>query len=849
MSAQPQKSKAKKDWRQNVADEMIRQIEAGTAPWQKPWDANVIGFSPHNPTSEKPYRGINAMWLDMQGHEDPRWLTYKQASAMGVQVRGGEKSTQIEYWKWTDRRPVLTDGGVPVLDENDKMKFETFKLDRPQVFYANVFNAEQIDGMEPFKAPEPTFEPVVEAERVLVAGGVKITQDQSDRAFYRPSTDHIHLPPATAFPDAYEYYSTALHELGHATGHSSRMNRNFGPFGTEVYGKEELKVELASYIVSRDLGLGHYPERHASYAEGWVKTIKADRNVLFQAARDADQIATWIQQPELRPNLERNAQDKAKAVKMDREQSQPKNLEHLSNHNSSLEGVQAFWTDKKSRENMVSLQNEFHNLHPSKDRSLEINKELSDLFGSDKKALMFLNAQISHSPLFVRFGNDQLVNDYLDGKLTEKEALKFDLEYTQQLGEEPTQRLKRILQEQEPSKSLAENKRTYLAVPFTEKDQAKALGAKWDRKQKSWFFSGDQDSKPFEKWALDNQPKQQKAQVSPVVEFGDQLKAQGVVIKGAPLMDGKWHRASLDGDAKGTQNASYRAFLDGRPNGQIKNFRTDVTTKWVAQGESLSPEERAELQAKAAETQAKRAADLIKLHKEVRFSAMKKFDTAMFKQEHDYLSRKQVQNFGLHVSDKGNLLVPALDIDGKLWSVQTIRNDGTKLFEKNGRKTGLMHIIDPKNQINEKAGKTPSSIKGTIFIAEGYSTAATVHEAMKRPTVVAFDAGNLKPVAEAIRKQYPNSNIVIASDNDHKLENKPQGNVGLIKATEAAQAVDGIAVKPGFTDDDKEKGLSDFNDLAKAYDNSTVAKQIRQQLKHQKNLQQDPKAKEQALGR
>lgn len=317
---------SKTNWRQHVADEMIRLIEQGTAPWQKPWAAGVVGHNQHNPTSDRAYRGINALWLEAQGHSDPRWLTFKQAREMGAQVRGGEKATQVEYWKWTEKRPVLAEGGVPVLDDNNKMKYETVKLQRPQVFYANVFNAEQIDGLEPFKAPEPSFEPIEAAEKLLTVGGVKIQHDQRDKAFYQPSRDQIHLPDKSSFTDAYEYYATAMHELGHATGHSSRLHRDFGPFGSEVYAKEELRAELTSYIVARDLGLGHFPDRHASYLENWVKAIKEDRNVLFQAARDAEQIVLWIKEPELRPTLERSAQDKRKAVKMERTDQEKEQL-------------------------------------------------------------------------------------------------------------------------------------------------------------------------------------------------------------------------------------------------------------------------------------------------------------------------------------------------------------------------------------------------------------------------------------------------------------------------------------------------------------------------------------------
>ena len=260
-------------------------------------------MAPFNPVSGKDYRGINALWLEMRGRSDPRWMTYRQAAAQDAQVRKGEKGTMIEYWKWSEREKVLDENGKPVLDDKGVAKTRDVRLDRPRVFHAVVFNAEQIDGLAPYISPEPTCRPVERAEQILKQGNVPIFHDQNDRAFYRSSTDQIHMPHQAAFKGQYEYYATALHELGHATGHQSRMAREFGPFGSEVYAKEELRAEIASYMLTTELGLGHYPERHASYVGSWMKAIKEDHNALFAAARDAENIRTWIMEPEMRQRL------------------------------------------------------------------------------------------------------------------------------------------------------------------------------------------------------------------------------------------------------------------------------------------------------------------------------------------------------------------------------------------------------------------------------------------------------------------------------------------------------------------------------------------------------------------
>ena len=717
MSEQPKtKSFGRRPWRESVAVEMIRQIEAGTAPFQKPWKPGIVVDKPHNPTSKRAYNGINALWLDMQGFEDPRWLTYKQAVALDAQVQGGEKSTQVEYWKWSDTGPLKDAEGKPVLGDDGKPKTTTYRLDRPKVFYANVFNASQIDGMEPYIAPEPGFDPLEKAEALLAAGTVPIKHDQSARAYYSPAHDEIHLPDKSSFKGAYEYYATALHELGHATGHSSRMGRDFGPFGSEVYAKEELRAEMASYMVSRELGLGHYPERHAGYVENWLKALRDDRNVLFQAAKESEQIASWIKEPELRLELKRNAQDKKKGVKMEKENTN--NLSQLPR------GFPAF-----------------------------------------------------------------------------------------------------------------KGSRIYLAVPFDEKDQAKAGGAKWDRKAKSWYLPVGLDWQPLMKWLPENQSERKERDHDPVAEFADELKAAGINLKDAPAMDGKWHRVSLEGDKEGEKNASYRAFLDGVPNGQIKNFRSDELIRWVSRGEKLSDEQRATLKAETAQRQAERIAERQAAQEKAAEVAQGRWDkaTEVSGLSTAYLQNKRVENHNLKIDDKGRTLVPLRDVEGKLWSVQSISKDGLKRFTANAKKQGLMHVIDPLNLIDQKSGsKGATGInKGTIFIAEGYSTAASVFEATNQPTVVAFDASNLKPVAEAIHKKYPQAKIVIAADNDHKLEGRPMGNVGKTKAIDAAHVVGGSMVVPTLNKPQKVKGLSDWNDLANDQHSSTVVEQIRQQLKQQ----------------
>lgn len=285
----------KKTYAEQVAEKVIEQLKQGTAPWQKPWSAGEFGTMPMNPTTGNRYKGINAINLMMQGQPDPRWMTYNQAQELGGQVRKGEKGTMIQYWKFQEERIKKDDNGRPVLNaEGEKVK-ETVQLDRPKCFNAFVFNASQIDGLPEMQKKEQSWSAVERAEHILAASGAKITHAAGDRAFYRLSTDSITMPERGQFDTADNYYATALHELGHWTGHPSRLDRDLtNPFGSEGYAKEELRAEIASMIIGDELGIGHDPGQHVSYVKSWIKALQDDPLEIFRAAADAEKIQKFV---------------------------------------------------------------------------------------------------------------------------------------------------------------------------------------------------------------------------------------------------------------------------------------------------------------------------------------------------------------------------------------------------------------------------------------------------------------------------------------------------------------------------------------------------------------------------
>lgn len=283
-----------------IAQEMIERLKNGTAPWTKPWKAGDVIGAPINALTGRAYRGANRMMLEMaqMDMEDPRWMTYRQAQDLGAQVRKGEKGIPISIWITTEKRLIRDEANKPVVDSEGNKQYKNVRRDIPYESGATVFHASQVDELAPFTPHvTPEWQRHANAEAVLNASGASIHHSQGDRAFYRPYTDEIHLPQRHLFPSADRYYATALHELGHWTGHPSRLDRdllNQGDFGSEGYAREELRAELSSYMIGKDLAIGHDPDRHAGYIESWIRTLEDDPKEIMRAAKDAEQIRHYV---------------------------------------------------------------------------------------------------------------------------------------------------------------------------------------------------------------------------------------------------------------------------------------------------------------------------------------------------------------------------------------------------------------------------------------------------------------------------------------------------------------------------------------------------------------------------
>lgn len=720
-SKKPEKAK-RPPFHEEFANKIIERLQEGTAPWQIPWTPGKTPLVPHNPASGTVYRGMNRVHLALSGYDDPRWMTLRQANEQGYSILPGSKATPVVYFQFTDEKNKLDKDGNPVLDADGKPEKEKVELDKPIVRFAHVFNAEQVDGIPPIQLTDKAYEwePIEKAENILAASGATIKHDQSNRAFYRRAEDAIHLPPKENFDAPDKYYSTALHELGHWTGDEKRLNREKGPFGSELYAREELRAEIASWMLGQEIGIGHDPGQHTAYVQSWIQVLKEDPYEIVRACRDAEKIKEYVFDLERKKELRQEAPEQA---------------------------VQPEKTVQRGK-------------------SLEKEEDIAAM-------------GVPATPA------------------TEK---------------------------------------TFLAVPYKEKNQAKKLGAKWDKDNKLWYAPEGTNLTPLAAWMPEKAPVPEPA-MPPQEEFANALEQAGLDLRGkAPIMDGQIHRVPLIGRNGGDLDGAYCGYLDERPAGWMQNFSAGDKTTWVATGHTLTKEQLEAQRAEIAQKREERQRLILERQQQTARDAFTEWIGSDYaSNDNPYLQAKGVPAFGLREDIDGTLLVPVMTVDKEMRGLQTISPDGEKRFMYGMEKNGNFHMIGdygfdhPGVTPFDDSGKNLS--QGEIILAEGYATGATLHMATEKPVAVAFDAGNLEPVAKKLREKFPNAAITICADNDHQhMRRTPEGvepwNKGVELAQKAAQEVGGKVVAPIFTDEERAKGLTDFNDLHQSRGQNEVKRQV-----------------------
>lgn len=271
---------------EKVTSYIIESLQNNIAPWRKSWAPR--GIRPQNLITNKPYRGINTLTTALTG--ESFFLTYKQAQENDCQVRKGSKGIPVVFWNFKD-------------DE---------KTDKTLCFvkYYTIFPISCIDLSKPMQdkidsiIPKGNEHKKIDLCESFIQKTNAIIKHGSDKAYYIPSLDSIHLPDACQFDSIENYYVAAFHELTHWTGHDTRLKRdgiiNTHNFGDPVYSKEELVAELGAAFLCADFGIENTIESSAAYISGWLKALKNDKKLIVEASQKAQKAADFLQKREVK---------------------------------------------------------------------------------------------------------------------------------------------------------------------------------------------------------------------------------------------------------------------------------------------------------------------------------------------------------------------------------------------------------------------------------------------------------------------------------------------------------------------------------------------------------------------
>lgn len=831
-----------------LSKQIAEQIKRGTASFLNAQENEHIDM-PYNPVTGKNYTAANNMVLSAKGYTDSRWLTYDQAAEQGYQVKKGEKATEIAYYHY--------------IDYNTKEK-----LDKPKIQIVKLFNAQQLTGIE--KMPSRTSskeEALAKVQSIFENSQVKIVNNQKDKAFYRSKDDTIYMPPKKAYKDELAYSSAAFHELCRWAGNGEdRLNYETVPFGTEAFARQKLRAEIATYMLCKEMGIPFEPQGQ-QFADQWAQIIEKHPFEILNAAKDAEKIKGFVM--EFDKTLEK-AQELEQDVVQEQqvEQAPAERIQQQAEQTQAPEQQekQAEQAPKKEWKEMIKLSVPYD----EKDEAKKLGAKWSA-----KQETWYVLDGADLQPFYNWLPKEKKVElimasrDYLNVPREEKDEAKAlgakwdrfqkswyvekgtDLEpFAKWTGQTPkeeqavSQTAEQSKQEQTAEQTqehtgkqkvtatpkLAEDK-TFLAVPFDEKNAAKKLGAKWDKDNKSWYVEKGADLNQFKDWLVDENtvvPAKKQEVVNPEIEFAEHCRANGLDVDD-PIMDGQIHRVPIFGRPQGKDGA-YCAYLDGVPSGWSENFVTGEKSKFVSSGMQLTEEEKAKQRAEHAqklqEREAKRQIgyDNAAKRAEKIYTEAKEVTAQNIHSEDSYLGKKGVLPHVAKQNDYGQLVIPLHNIEGEIRGVQFINQDGSKHFLTGIEKKGNFTLLsdDVKNATK-------------VLVCEGFATGASLHEATKLPVAVAFDAGNIESVSKALAEKYKGIEITICADNDQYRDN----NVGLEKAKKAALAVGAKLAVPQFSKEEQAQKLTDFNDLHKAEGLKAVSRQVSQAKKLTQNLAQN----------
>ena len=902
MSEEQAEATPKKNAEQRFTDdfisEIIEAVRNNTAPWQQSWPSGLI--APYNAVKGNTYSGRNAVRLFFQGlrrgYTDPRWATAHQIKEMQGHIRKGEKGTGILYY---GQRIVIEDDGT------EKM------LGVVRHYY--VFNIEQTnlpvlqrEALREVTPDLPAFAELLTIHNPRMAPG---------EPMYDPNTDTIRMLDKGAFTNDGEYYSAFFHEMGHWTGHESRLNRDLThPFGTPSYAREELVAELSSFMLSLEHGLPFSPKQSHAYLQGWAeRTGQELEDALRQGFKDATAAKNFIDAPLRERQQEREQQvelatpltsrdeaetapEKGRAVQTETTQEyQPKHGDvvrtyytrtgkigaevriSISHHETrpicyhyigkwgaasgvtpeELSKEDAKWrttrrgitivdgpaaaiafgnasltitANEKNTERKVSSATtaaeqsaataapeaeqaasaaeqsaetaapEAEQAAPAAEQSAEpVTPETEQAAPAAEQSAEAAAPEVEQA---APAAHKPDVRETSATTMTSKTSKSADDAVVQAYVAERFDKLfRRAYDEQAMVAEVMETRRVYLAVSWDERHEAKALGAKWDKKNSCWYALNKSLLPPLQKFNRQPGDYQRAGSGDSLEDLRAMAASMGLDVERFDTTPNVWHRVPVEG-RRTTIDGAYKIWrnADGVTGATVKNLVTGETRTWSDRGARRDPvpdivQRAAQLnREEQIQAQDQVRAQLNIMRGQDALAAYKMLPDA--RGDEPYFARKHMtSSHGIKRLEDGTMVIPLINGERVgawadtpkdrylgLVSLQTIAPDGTKMLMKQAAKSGAYFPI---------GSPAARAVPTHIVLAEGIATAEAAHQILaggdrRVLAVAAIDAGNLVHVASTLQHMFPAAKKIIAVDNDLGTEQKHGKNSGIVAARAVA---------------------------------------------------------------
>ena len=884
MSEEQAEATPKKNAEQRFTDdfisEIIEAVRNNTAPWQQSWPSGLI--APYNAVKGNTYSGRNAVRLFFQGlrrgYTDPRWATAHQIKEMQGHIRKGEKGTGILYY---GQRIVIEDDGT------EKM------LGVVRHYY--VFNIEQTnlpvlqrEALREVTPDLPAFAELLTIHNPRMAPG---------EPMYDPNTDTIRMLDKGAFTNDGEYYSAFFHEMGHWTGHESRLNRDLThPFGTPGYAREELVAELSSFMLSLEHGLPFSPKQSHAYLQGWAeRTGQELEDALRQGFKDATAAKNFIDAPLRERQQEREQQvelatpltsrdeaatapEKGRAVQTETTQEyQPKHGDvvrtyytrtgkigaevriSISHHETrpicyhyigkwgaasgvtpeELSKEDAKWrttrrgitivdgpaaaiafgnasltitaneknTERKVSSATTAAEQSAATAAPEAEQAASAAEQSAETAAPEAEQAAPA-AEQSAEPVTPETeqaapaAHKPDVRETSATTMTSKTSKSADDAVVQAYVAERFDKLfRRAYDEQAMVAEVMETRRVYLAVSWDERHEAKALGAKWDKKNSCWYALNKSLLPPLQKFNRQPGDYQRAGSGDSLEDLRAMAASMGLDVERFDTTPNVWHRVPVEG-RRTTIDGAYKIWrnADGVTGATVKNLVTGETRTWSDRGARRDPvpdivQRAAQLnREEQIQAQDQVRAQLNIMRGQDALAAYKMLPDA--RGDEPYFARKHMtSSHGIKRLEDGTMVIPLINGERVgawadtpkdrylgLVSLQTIAPDGTKMLMKQAAKSGAYFPI---------GSPAARAVPTHIVLAEGIATAEAAHQILaggdrRVLAVAAIDAGNLVHVASTLQHMFPAAKKIIAVDNDLGTEQKHGKNSGIVAARAVA---------------------------------------------------------------